>query len=83
MTKQELNRDIKRFYNKVETLLNGDNKALFYKYIETDGKKEFNRLYFADTTTEYLNKNSLVMMINLNLRYRFIAYHVFYINAKI
>jgi len=79
MTKQELNRDIKRLYNKFDKLAGDD----FYKFVETEGQKEFKRLYYADSEADYLNKTTLLMMMNLNRRYRYIQFHTFYINAEI
>lgn len=65
MTKQELNRDVKRLANK-HTNMN-----------EADLNKEFKRLYYADSNFEYMNLNSLKMMLRLNLRYRFVPLHQF------
>lgn len=82
MTKQELNRDIKRLYNKIESLKDKDNDT-FFKFIENEGKKEYTRLYYADPTTEYLTKESLVRMMTLNRQYRYINLAYFYIEAII
>ena len=80
MTNQELNRDIKRLYNKIEFLK--DNES-FFAFIEGEGKKEFIRLYRADDTAEVLTKDNLLRMMTLNRRYRFVAFHHFYINSKL
>ena len=80
MTNLELNRDIKRLYNKIESLKDTDVDA-FYSYIETDAKKEFNRLYHADNSAKVLTKDNLLRMMTLNRRYRFIPFHTFYINS--
>jgi len=82
MTNQELNRDIKRLYNKIESLKNSDNEN-FYTFIEGEGKKEFRRLYFADDTADVLTKDNLLRMMTLNRRYRLVAFHQFYINSKL
>ena len=71
MTKQELNRDIKRLANNHATMN------------EADLNKEFKRLYYADSNFEYMNLNSLKMMLRLNLRYRVIALHFFGININL
>lgn len=65
MTKQELNRDIKRLANN------------HHNMEEADVKNEIKRLYYADSTFEYMNLNSIKMLLRLNLRYRVIALHVF------
>lgn len=85
MTKQELNRDIKRLFNKIQSLqLNYQyDPNTYINFIEGEGKKEYLRLYYADRTTEYLTKNSLVTMMTLNRSHRFVQFHVFYCDAKI
>jgi len=65
MTKQELNRDIKRLANNHHSME------------EADVKNEIKRLYYADSTFEYMNLNSVKMLLRLNLRYRVISLHVF------
>lgn len=71
MTKQELNRDVKRLANK------------HIEMQEQDVIKEFKRLYYADSNFEYMNLNSVKMMLRLNLRYRVIALHIFGININL
>lgn len=71
MTKQELNRDVKRLANK------------HIEMQEQDVIKEFKRLYYADSNFEYMNLNSVKMMLRLNLRYRVIALHFFGININL
>lgn len=71
MTAQELNRDIKRLSK------NHDSMS------ESDLQKEFKRLYYADSDFEYMNLNSVKMMLRLNLRYRFVALHHFGININL
>jgi hypothetical protein len=73
MTNQELNRDIKRLYNKIESLKNS-NKENFYTFMEGEVKKEFIRLYRADDTAEVLTKDNLLRMMTLNRRYRFVSF---------
>ena len=71
MTKQELNRDVKRLANK------------HIEMQEQDVIKEFKRLYYADSNFECMNLNSVKMMLRLNLRYRVIALHIFGININL
>lgn len=82
MTAQELNRDIKRLYSSIEkakTLSNDE----FFKYIDTTAKTEFLRLYRADSTAEYMNLQSIKIMIKLNLSYRYISLYTMFINIKL
>lgn len=73
MTTQELNRDIK--------WLNKELKRKGY-YSESD-KTEFVRLYGADREFKYMNRQSILIMFRLNLRYRFIPFHQFGIHIEI
>lgn len=73
MTKQELNRDIKRLAKQFGT--EKENTPEF--------EKEFKRLYFADREFTYMNKDSVLIMLRINLRHRFIALHQFGINITI
>lgn len=63
MTKQELNRDIRRLSKMTGT--------------EQEVRAEFLRLYRADDNFEYMNAESIRIMLQMNLRYRFIALHRF------
>lgn len=76
MTKQELNRDIKRLNNSIKKLENKDNKV-YFEFIENEAKKEFKRLYHADSEFKYANKQSILIMLRLNVRHRFILFHQF------
>lgn len=67
MTKQELNRDIKRLSKHFAT-----DKAGTPEF-----EKEFKRLYYADSSFEYINLENLKAMLRINLRHRFIALHQF------
>lgn len=74
MTVQELNRDIKRL---VFNINKKKGTPEYYNYIQTGVKKEFTRLYHADSSFTSLTKNSLLIMLRLNVRYRFIEFHQF------
>lgn len=73
MTSAELNRDIKRLAKQFGT--DGAEKLEF--------EKEFKRLYYADDNFQYMNKQSVLIMLSINLRHRFIALHSFGINVSI
>jgi len=82
MTAQELNRDVKRLWNQYKANCGGDATDEHFKWIETAVKPEIKRLYYADTTLNSLNANSLKMLLRLNLLFRVIPFHHFglYIN---
>lgn len=75
MTNQELNRDIKRLGKQFDT--EKTEKQL------QDFEKEFKRLYYADNSFKALNKDSILIMLRTNLRYRFIALHSFGLNIEL
>ena len=73
MTKQELNRDIRKLYKRfldyrLKNFCDTEHEAL---------RKELQRLYYANTSLEYLTKKSLLIMIRLNVALRVIPLHQF------
>lgn len=62
MEKRELNKQIKNLL-KIK-----DRQKL---------EEEFNRLYYVDRPMEYMNKESIKIMIRMNLKYRIIPIHLF------
>jgi hypothetical protein len=84
MTKQELNRDVKRLFKK-EQSLNATHMTCedFYTIIDNEIKPEFLRLYRADKNCEYFNLQSLKMLISLNQRYSIIPQHQFFLTISI
>lgn len=80
MTKQELNRDIKRLwkqYNQYKAK-NGSNATNeYFAYIDENIKPELKRLYYADTSMKSLNADSLRYLIRLNLSLIVIPFHHF------
>jgi hypothetical protein len=85
MTNQELNRDIKRLLKAIQKAhSNYDNDSMtYYRFIENDAKKEFTRLFYADKEFTAMTKSSILIMLRLNVRHRFIALHNFGININI
>lgn len=70
MTKQELNRDCKRLLKlAIENSRN----------LESEGqiRSEIQRLYCADREFRALNRQSILILLRLNLRYRAIPLHNF------
>lgn len=76
MTAKELNRDIKRLANEIYRISFEDQNK-YLAYLESEAKKEFLRLYRADKQFEYMNKQSILIMLRLNVRHRFEAHHMF------
>ena len=82
MTAKELNRDIKRMYAKYVNLKNlvdasKIDNGEYFKRLETEVYPEYKRLYGADTSMEYANKDSLLILVRLNLRFHIIPFHQF------
>jgi hypothetical protein len=76
MEPSELNRDIKRLNSDIKKKLTIGG-AEYYDYIENVAKKEFNRIYRADDHFLYMNRKSILIMLRLNIRHRFVALHMF------
>jgi len=73
MTATELNRGIKKLGKQF-----GTDKSNTPEY-----EKEYKRLYYADDDFQYMNKDSVLTMLRINLRHRFIALHSFGINISL
>lgn len=73
MTKQELNRDIKRLYKKYSNRESWDKEQ--YWDIESQCKSELHRLWFADREKAYTNYNCFKMLIVMNQSWRVITLH--------
>lgn len=97
MTKAELNRDIKRLAKLAKAFeqeFTGapcekeDNQAHVEYYQRYEIKKavmrkEFTRLYNVDRTFEPLNKASILILLYINSKYRFIDLHRFSLSIEI
>jgi len=81
MTKKELNRDIKRLGSEIYRMSFEDQNKWF-EYLEKVAKPEFIRLYYADGSFEYMNLNSVKIMLALNSKYKFIPLHQFGLNIN-
>lgn len=82
MTKQELNRDVKRLlkqFNEAKKLSNN----LYFEAIEKTIKPEFLRLYGADKDITYMNFESFKILYRMNLTLRFIPLHQFAIQLEL
>lgn len=72
MTTSELNRDIKRLL-KEDRLYSETSKEVHLENL----RREFLRLERADHSFEYMNRTSILIMLRLNLKHRFVAFHTF------
>ncbi len=72
MTIQDLNRDIKRLKRDVQKQALHNDSATGERY-----EKEFKRLYGADTEMKSINRESILTLLRLNLRYRWVPFHSF------
>ena len=78
MTPQEYNRDVKRLRKMVDGLATSTlREDAMWEYIDKNIKSEWVRLYNADNTFQYANKNSVLTLLRINLRFRFIPLHSF------
>lgn len=73
MTNKELNRDIKRLANRYKKLIADNN----YTEHEQEIKAEALRLYRSDLNLEYMNVESLRIMVILNRKIRYEPFHLF------
>tara|TARA_R110000772_G_scaffold46279_2_gene105684 strand:+ start:551 stop:811 length:261 start_codon:yes stop_codon:yes gene_type:complete len=81
MTKAELNRDIKRLGAEIYRMSFEDSDK-YFEYKDTTARKEFERLFWADKEFEYMNLNSIKLMLRLNVAHRFIPFHQFGLMIK-
>lgn len=76
MTKAELNRDIKRLGAEIYRM-SFEDQDKYFKYLEETAKPEFLRLYRADSSFEYMNLNSIKLMLRLNVKFNIVPKHQF------
>ena len=69
MTKQEYNRGVRRLRKKYIEMETHENK--------NEIEMEFKRLYYADRSFEYANKESILTLLRLNLSLRCIPFYKF------
>lgn len=83
MTTKELNNKIRKLYNEVSKLQSEQsNLDVFFSIIDTEIKPKYTTLYYADDSFKSLTKESILILIKLNLRYRFIPFHQFGLNIN-
>lgn len=81
MTKQELNRDIKRLANYAKHI--EDRGVANLEVEEARIKKELSRLYYADDKFEAVTLANLRRLLRLNLRWRAIPLHLFGVRIEL
>lgn len=79
MTKRELNNGIKKLHAEIAKRVDTPD---YFNYVDGVAKKEYLRLYNADNTFESFNKESIKILIRLNLKHRFISIHNFGIHIN-
>ena len=84
MTTKELNNKIRKLYNEVSKLQSEQtNLDVFFSIIDTEIKPKYTTLYYADDSFKSFTKESILILIKLNLRYRFIPFHQFGLNINL
>lgn len=76
MTPRQINKAVEKLNSELYRMTFGDIET-FYKYVENEAKCEFERIYKADESLESLNKRNILVMLHLNLKHRFIPFHIF------
>lgn len=87
MTIAELNKDIKRLSKYVKGIhqaadMMKDNTA-YFRDIEAVAKPEFIRLFYAADDFKAISKDSILILLRLNLSHRFIPFHQFGLKIEI
>ena len=81
MTTQQLNRDVKRLSASIvamhQTVQKNNEQDVWFEFLENYAKKEFIRLYNADNTLNSLTKDSILLMLSMNIKFRFVSLHTF------
>ena len=75
MTAKELNRDCKR-------LIASFNRGEAYGEKSQAFNSEFKRIYYADTSFEYLSAKNALCLMRINLSLRIVPLHQFGINFE-
>jgi hypothetical protein len=73
---KNINKEVKRLNSEIYRI-SFEPMDKYYTYIETEARFDFCRIYELDPKFEYLNKESILIMLQLNLRHRFIPFHRF------
>lgn len=74
MTKQELNRDVKRLSSEIYRRSFG-NQSEYFNYLNDVAQKEFIRLHHAADDYTALSKDNIIRMVRINGIHRFIPIH--------
>jgi len=74
---KQLNDDIKSFYDDCEYHVNNDEPDDFIDWLESSAKNRFLKLYLKDDLFLYISRESILILLKLNLKYRFLSLHNF------
>jgi len=77
MTPQELNRDIKRLLKAIVKRVEEKHETGCQIDIYREFYNEYKRLYYTDREFEDMNRQSIRIMVRLQIKYRFITHHHF------
>ncbi len=83
MTNAELNRDIKRLNKAIKAFPKSDDNGPYFDFIAKYVTPEFKRLFYADSEFKAMNRESILIMLRLNLSHRIIPFHQFGLNIEI
>ena len=83
MTNAELNRDIKRLNKAIKAFPKSEDNDPYFKFIAEWVTPEYKRLFYADSEFKAMNRESILIMIRLNVSHRIIAFHQFGLNTEI
>lgn len=76
MTPKQLNSRIKKFGKRYLTELKKPADE-FFNWLNTEGTEEFNTLCGADQEMKYINKQSILILMRINMRHRLMPFHRF------
>lgn len=82
MTPKELNKAIKTLHKEFIKMSEADND-LFFQWLETTFTPEFKRVYYADDSFKYINRESILILLVLNRKTRIIPFYNFGININL
>lgn len=77
METKALNRDIKRLARNFEKAKNNLDMPEYFEYIDETVKPEFKRLFDMDKGFEYISRDSILILLSMNISLRIVPLHVF------
>ena len=71
-----INKEIKTLHKNL-CLSTFESNDVFFNYVETKAKQEYIRLYEATKDCSGVTKDSIIMLLTMNRKHRFIPFHQF------